>query len=108
MKGFNLIKVFYFCVCASILIAQSDNIQLQQAIETSPEIIDSDVEPEITITSTGLDTLEFDSDSDIFDAQLTEAKMIYAEAIISDLTGDTLEATYQFDILLSCFKCITS
>ncbi len=106
MKGFNLIKVFYFCVCASILIAQSDNIQLQQAIETSPEIIDSDVEPEITITSTGLDTLEFDSDSDIFDAQLTEAKMIYAEAIISDLTGDTLEATYQFDILFEALAAV--
>ncbi|MDP6853169.1 MAG: LysM peptidoglycan-binding domain-containing protein [Candidatus Marinimicrobia bacterium] len=36
---------------------------------------------------------------DIFDAQMAEAKAIYAEAVISDLTGDTLEAAYQFELL---------
>ena len=30
-------------------------------------------------------------EEDIFDAQLAEAKSIFAEAVISDLTGDTLE-----------------
>ena len=38
-------------------------------------------------------------DEDIFDAQMAEAKTIFAEAIISDLTGDTLEGAYQFEIL---------
>ena len=38
-------------------------------------------------------------EEDIFDAQMAEAKTIYAEAIISDLTGDTLEAAYQFELL---------
>jgi len=38
-------------------------------------------------------------EEDIFDAQIAEAKTIYAEAIISDLTGDTLEAAYQFELL---------
>ena len=30
---------------------------------------------------------------------MEEAKAIFSEAIISDLTGDTLEAMYQFDLL---------
>jgi len=38
-------------------------------------------------------------EEDIFDAQLTEAKSIFAEAVISDITGDTLEAAYQFEML---------
>ena len=38
-------------------------------------------------------------DVDIFQAQMEEAKAIFSEAIISDLTGDTLEAMYQFDLL---------
>ena len=38
-------------------------------------------------------------DEDIFDAQLAETKAIFAEAIISDITGDTLEAAYQFELL---------
>ena len=45
------------------------------------------------------DSLAFIVERDIFEDQMSEAKMIYAEAIISDRTGDTLEATYQFDLL---------
>ncbi len=74
--------------------------------KTNQSQLKLDKKETITISSTGDDTLEFDADTDIFDAQLIEAKMIYAEAIISDLTGDTLEATYQFDILFEALAGI--
>ena len=45
-------------------------------------------------------------EEDIFDAQMAEAKTIYAEAIISDLTGDTLEAAYQFELLFESLSNI--
>ena len=34
---------------------------------------------------------------DLFESLLSEAKLFYAEAIISDLIGDTLDAMHQFD-----------
>ena len=36
-------------------------------------------------------------DFDLFESLLTEAKLFYADAIIADLIGDTLDAMYQFD-----------
>ena len=45
-------------------------------------------------------------DEDIFDAQMAEAKAIYAEAVISDLTGDTLDAAYQFELLFEALANI--
>ena len=45
-------------------------------------------------------------EEDIFDAQLSESKMIFSEAIISDLTGDTLEASYQFELLFESLSHI--
>ena len=37
---------------------------------------------------------------------MAEAKSIYAEAVISDLTGDTLEAAYQFEMLFESLSNI--
>ena len=45
-------------------------------------------------------------DEDIFDAQMAEAKEILGEAVISDLTGDTLEAAYQFELLFGALANI--
>ena len=45
-------------------------------------------------------------DEDIFDAQMAEAKGILGEAVISDLTGDTLEAAYQFELLFGALANI--
>ena len=45
-------------------------------------------------------------EEDIFDAQMAEAKSIFAEAVISDLTGDTLEAAYQFEMLFESLSSI--
>ena len=36
-------------------------------------------------------------EEDLFESLFTEAKLFYADAIISDLIGDTLDAMYQFD-----------
>ena len=36
-------------------------------------------------------------DFDLFESLLSEAKLFYADAIIADLIGDTLDAMYQFD-----------
>ena len=53
----------------------------------------------LTINEDTIDSVLFDSDSDIFELQMNEAKMILSESVISDITGDTLEAIYQFEIL---------
>ena len=46
----------------------------------------------------GLDsTNNFFVENDLFETLLSEAKMFYAEAIISDLISDTLNAMYGFD-----------
>ena len=36
---------------------------------------------------------------DLFEVQMYESKILLAESIIADLTGDTIEAKYQFDLL---------
>ena len=51
------------------------------------------------------DSIESDIfQQDLFESLLTEAKMFYADAIIADLIGDTLDAMYQFD---NAFKALT-
>ena len=45
-------------------------------------------------------------EEDIFDAQMAEAKSIFAEAVISDITGDTLDAAYQFEMLFESLSNI--
>ena len=71
-------------------------MQIVTSTIPSPDIADTgiieiSVPPDLNISPT--------PDEDIFDAQLAEAKTIFAEAIISDLTGDTLEGAYQFELL---------
>ena len=81
----------------------SDSLQIDTSSLPSLDIADSSineltVHPDLNISPT--------PDEDIFDAQLAEAKTIFAEAIISDLTGDTLEAAYQFELLFESLSHI--
>ena len=55
-----------------------------------------------TVSSDSLESDVFQQD--LFESLLTEAKMFYADAIIADLIGDTLDAMYQFD---NAFKALT-
>ena len=48
---------------------------------------------DILISSDSLDS------EDLFEVQLYESKILLAESIIADLTGDTIEAKFQFDAL---------
>ena len=68
-----------------------------------PDILDSGI---IEITVPPDMNISPLPDEDIFDAQMAEAKTIFAEAIISDLTGDTLEAAYQFEIMFESLSNI--
>ena len=45
------------------------------------------------------DTSSIDFPLDVFDLQIIESKRVFSDAIISDSTGDTLDAKYQFEIL---------
>ena len=45
------------------------------------------------------DSVIINTASEIFEYQMTESKLILSEAIISDATGDTLDAKYQFEML---------
>ncbi len=51
------------------------------------------------IISDDIDTSKVDIEPNLFNIRLSEAKSLYAEAIIADMTGDTLEASYQFELL---------
>jgi membrane-bound lytic murein transglycosylase D len=84
--------------------------QLLQIERTDPidSLLDNEIQPSF-IENSDTDQVEIIEtkdlnisplpEEDIFDAQLIEAKSIFAEAVISDLTGDTLEGAYQFEML---------
>ena len=69
----------------------------------SPDIVDSGIIKIISPQEMNLDVVP---EEDIFDAQMAESKTIFAEAIISDITGDTLEAAYQFEMLFESLSHI--
>ena len=58
------------------------------------------------IISSILNSLDIVSEENIFHDQMSEAKSIFGEAIISDLTGDTLDAAYQFELLFEALANI--
>ena len=43
---------------------------------------------------------------DLFEVQLYESKILLAESIIADLTGDTIEAKFQFDLLFEALSTL--
>lgn len=77
-----MIKAFYILISLlSISFSQEDSSKIEQNIANN--VIDS--------------TNNFFVENDLFETLLSEAKMFYAEAIISDLISDTLNAMYGFD-----------
>ena len=52
------------------------------------------------------DSIVINTASEIFEYQMIESKLILSEAIISDATGDTLDAKYQFEILFEALSGI--
>ena len=92
----QLLSVFTFLYSSDSLQIDTSNIPLVDIADSS--IIELTIPPDLNISPT--------PDEDIFDAQLAEAKTIFAEAIISDLTGDTLEAAYQFELLFESLSHI--
>ncbi|SVA11402.1 uncharacterized protein METZ01_LOCUS64256, partial [marine metagenome] len=81
----------------------ADSLQAEAVHLPLPDIADSGI---IEITLPPEMNLDVVPEEDIFDAQMGEAKTIFAEAIISDLTGDTLEAAYQFEMLFESLSHI--
>ena len=97
-----LINQFHILSAVTLLFS-SNNLQIDTSILSSPDIADSSIIEIIVSPDLNISPIP---DEDIFDAQLAEAKAIFAEAIISDLTGDTLEAAYQFEILFEALSHI--
>ena len=94
---------FIQILIAFTFLYSSDSLQIDTSSLPSLDIADSSINeltvyPDLNISTT--------PDEDIFDAQLAESKTIFAEAIISDLTGDTLEAAYQFELLFESLSHI--
>ena len=89
----KLKKLIFSIIFLSNFIFLQDSLSQKDAI-IYLENIDTSIFTEIQI-----DSLFNEESVDIFQAQMDEAKAIFSEAIISDLTGDTLEAMYQFDLL---------
>ena len=88
--------IFIISFVSTDFLSASDTIKLDSSLLPSSDMSDSN---KITIIPTIDTNLPLIPEEDIFDAQMSEAKSILAEAIISDLTGDTLEAAYQFELL---------
>ena len=80
------------------LLSATDTVRVDSIFSPFSDVQDT---AKIIISSPLGNLLDSELEEDIFDAQISEAKYIYAEAIISDLTGDTLESAYQFELLLS-------
>ena len=74
-------NIYIFILCISFLFNQEDTSSIKN-----------------TSIKNGIDsTNNFFVENDLFETLLSEAKMFYAEAIISDLISDTLNAMYGFD-----------
>ena len=98
-------KITYFLL-ANLILATSINSQdslKQDEVPVYTENIDTSI---FTALEIKVDSLFYEEDVDIFEAQMDEAKAIFSEAIISDLTGDTLEAMYQFDLLFESLSAL--
>ncbi len=98
-------KITYFLL-ANLILASSiysqDSLK-QDEVPVYTEGIDTTT---FTALEIKVDSLFYEEDVDIFEAQMDEAKAIFSEAIISDLTGDTLEAMYQFDLLFESLSAL--
>jgi membrane-bound lytic murein transglycosylase D len=98
-------KITYFLLANLILatsIYSQDSLK-QDGVPVYTENIDTST---FTALEIKVDSLFYEEDVDIFEAQMDEAKAIFSEAIISDLTGDTLEAMYQFDLLFESLSAL--
>ena len=98
-------KITYFLLANLILatsIYSQDSLK-QDELHVYTENIDTST---FTALEIKIDSLFYEEDVDIFEAQMDEAKAIFSEAIISDLTGDTLEAMYQFDLLFESLSAL--
>jgi len=98
-------KITYFLLANLILatsIYSQDSLK-QDEVPVYTENIDTST---FTALEIKVDSLFYEEDVDIFEAQMDEAKAIFSEAIISDLTGDTLEAMYQFDLLFESLSAL--
>ena len=91
--------LFFSIFISSIIISittAADTVKVDPAILPLADIPDTE---KIIIIPPLENLLESSREENIFEAQMSESKYIFAEAIISDLTGDTLEASYQFELL---------
>jgi len=95
-------KHLLFIVIITILGA-IDTVKIDTAMIPIADMPDTG---KITINSSIDPFLNQVVEEDIFESQISEAKSIIAEAIISDLTGDTLEAAYQFELLFEALANI--
>ena len=59
---------------------------------------------QLDILSEDLNVKEFPEESDLFDIRLSEVKTLFADAIIADTSGDTLEAVYLFDLVFDALS----
>ena len=87
-----MIKIFIINFVLSILIADT----LESKIDTISvlPLTDKNIEKKYNI-----DTLNVYDDWEIIESRIEESKTLLAEAIIADMTGDTLNALFKFEIL---------
>ncbi|NOZ09063.1 MAG: lytic transglycosylase domain-containing protein, partial [FCB group bacterium] len=74
---------------------------------TSESLNISDVSPQSTqieILPDSTHEREFPEESDLYDSRMAETKTLFADAIIADVSGDTLEAVYLFELVFEALS----
>ena len=91
----------YIVIIFSILISDSNKIKISELDSLKNSKISKNLSIHDVINSQ--DSLDSE---DLFEIQLYESKILLAESIIADLTGDTIEAKFQFDLLFESLSTL--
>ena len=89
MRVLQIVLILFslFMGSDSLDLKRIDTLKMKQSYASNLSINDLLLHP---------DSLDIE---DLFESQLFEAKLLLAESIIADLTGDTIGAKFQFDLL---------
>ena len=95
MNTHSLFSILY--ISFAFCIPNSSTIKLNQFNLDTSEIQLTDKPSYNTQLDISMDSLFIDDE--LFDLRISDAKELFSEAIIADITGDTMSAGYQFKLL---------
>ena len=95
MNNLPLLSIIF--ISNAFCIPDSSTIKLNQFNLDTAQIQSTDKPSYNTQLEISMDSLFIDDE--LFDLRISDAKELFSEAIIADITGDTMSAGYQFELL---------